>query len=103
MTPAATRPTRAILPRAPRLYERHAAAADRGGWSVERDVRWADVEDQLHRDRLLISIAYLVALTSTNHMMGILVGPAVIVYIAMTDPKLQDCFARALQWRVPSS
>ena len=23
-----------------RLYARHAAAADRGGWSVERDVRW---------------------------------------------------------------
>jgi hypothetical protein len=27
-----------------RLYERHAAAADRGGWSVERDVRWRDVD-----------------------------------------------------------
>ncbi len=51
-------------------------------------VRWADVQDQLQRDRLLIMIAYLVALTSTNHMMGILVGPAVIVYIAMTEPKL---------------
>lgn len=23
-----------------RLYARHAAAADRGGWSVERDIRW---------------------------------------------------------------
>jgi hypothetical protein len=44
MTPATTRPARALLPRAPRLYERHAAAADRGGWSVERDVRWADVD-----------------------------------------------------------
>lgn len=30
-----------------RLYERHAAAADRGSWSVERDVRW----DAIDRDR----------------------------------------------------
>jgi hypothetical protein len=28
----------------PRLYARLAAAADRGRWSVERDVRWADVD-----------------------------------------------------------
>ncbi len=27
-----------------RLYARHASAADRGGWSVERDVRWADID-----------------------------------------------------------
>ena len=27
-----------------RMYERHARAADRGGWSVERDVRWVDVD-----------------------------------------------------------
>ena len=44
MTSIATRTARAALPRAPRLYERHAAAADRGAWSVERDVRWADVD-----------------------------------------------------------
>jgi hypothetical protein len=38
------------LPTAMRLYERHAAAADRGRWSVERDVRWADVDaDAAHR------------------------------------------------------
>ncbi|MBW3554254.1 MAG: hypothetical protein KY466_12120 [Gemmatimonadetes bacterium] len=30
-----------------RLYERHAAAADRGGWSVERDVRWAEIDPTL--------------------------------------------------------
>jgi hypothetical protein len=35
---------RGMLPRVPRLYERHADAADRGGWSVQRDVRWADVD-----------------------------------------------------------
>ncbi|HUF28040.1 MAG TPA: hypothetical protein VMM18_13785 [Gemmatimonadaceae bacterium] len=34
---------------APRLYERHAAAADRGGWSVERDIRWGDVDRGLAR------------------------------------------------------
>jgi transmembrane protein TMEM260 (protein O-mannosyltransferase) len=50
-------------------------------------VRWADIEDQAHRDRLLIGIAYLLALTSTNHLMGILVGPAVAVYVLMTDWK----------------
>ena len=30
------------LPR--RLYERHASAADRGGWSVEHDVRWDAID-----------------------------------------------------------
>jgi hypothetical protein len=28
----------------PHLYARHASAADRGGWSVERDIRWADID-----------------------------------------------------------
>jgi rubrerythrin len=28
----------------PRLYARSAAAADRGGWSVERDIRWNNIE-----------------------------------------------------------
>ena len=32
------------LPPAQRLYERHAAAADRGAWSVERDVRWDEID-----------------------------------------------------------
>jgi len=33
---------------APRtLYARHAAAADRGGWSVERDVRWGAIDSAL--------------------------------------------------------
>jgi hypothetical protein len=26
------------------LYARHATAADRGNWSVERDIRWADID-----------------------------------------------------------
>jgi rubrerythrin len=32
-----------------RLYERHAAAADRGAWSVERDVAWNEIDvDRAH-------------------------------------------------------
>lgn len=27
-----------------RLYERHAAASDRGGWSVERDIAWTTID-----------------------------------------------------------
>lgn len=30
-----------------RLYVRHARAADRGGWSVERDVRWGEIDPAL--------------------------------------------------------
>ena len=41
MSPVALRGT---LPKVARLYERHADAADRGSWSVQRDVRWADVD-----------------------------------------------------------
>lgn len=33
-----------------RLYARHARAADSGGWSVERDVRWGDIDPALVRD-----------------------------------------------------
>src|SRR5262249_20137758 len=33
------------------LYVRHAAAADRGAWSVERDVRWDDIDADLARAR----------------------------------------------------
>jgi hypothetical protein len=33
--------------RAESMYERHAAAADKGGWSVERDIRWRDIDPAL--------------------------------------------------------
>jgi hypothetical protein len=33
-----------------RLYARHARAADTGGWSVEREVRWGAIEPALVRD-----------------------------------------------------
>jgi hypothetical protein len=48
-------------------------------------VHWGDDEPGSHRDRWLILIAYLLALTSTNHMMGVLAAPAVIVYVLWTD------------------
>jgi hypothetical protein len=44
-------------PREPRLYERHARAADRGAWSVERDVRWADVDAARARTDMDLLIA----------------------------------------------
>jgi hypothetical protein len=36
---------------AQRLYERHAAAADRGSWSVERDVDWGAIDPMRARSR----------------------------------------------------
>src|SRR6478736_9555521 len=33
-------------------------------------VRWADTTDSARRDRLMIAIAYVTALSSTNHLMG---------------------------------
>jgi transmembrane protein TMEM260 (protein O-mannosyltransferase) len=48
-------------------------------------VHWGDDEPGPHRDRWLILIAFLLALTSTNHMMGVLAAPAVIVYVLWTD------------------
>ena len=49
-------------------------------------LRWADQPAETRRDHLLLVIVYLIALSSTNHLMGILVAPAVLVYILMTDP-----------------
>ena len=48
-------------------------------------VHWGDDEPGPHRDRWLILIAYLLALTSTNHMMGVLAAPAVAIYVLWTD------------------
>src|ERR1044071_2283873 len=48
-------------------------------------VHWGDDEESAHRDRWLVLIAYLVALTSTNHMMGVLAAPALAVYVLWTD------------------
>jgi hypothetical protein len=48
-------------------------------------VRWADDEAGAHRDRWLVLIAYVLALTSTSHLMGFLALPALLVYILLTD------------------
>jgi hypothetical protein len=49
-------------------------------------VHWADDAPGQHRDRWLVLIAYVIALSSTNHMMGVLAGPAVAVYVVLTEP-----------------
>jgi 4-amino-4-deoxy-L-arabinose transferase-like glycosyltransferase len=48
-------------------------------------VHWADDEPGPHRDRWLILIGYLLTLSSTNHMMGVLAAPAVAIYVLWTD------------------
>src|SRR3954463_15372677 len=57
-------------------------------------VHWGDDRAGAHRDRWLLLVAYLLALTATNHLMGLLVIPAVLVYLFFTDP------AALLRWQV---
>jgi len=48
-------------------------------------VRWGDDDPGSHRDRWLVLIAYVLALSSTNHLMGVLAVPALVVYVLWTD------------------
>ncbi len=48
-------------------------------------LRWADEPAGERRDRWLIAAIYVMALSSTNHMMGILALPVLGVYVLMTD------------------
>jgi hypothetical protein len=48
-------------------------------------VRWGDDEPGTHRDRWLVLIGYVLALTSTNHLMGFLALPALGIYVLWTD------------------
>jgi hypothetical protein len=57
-------------------------------------VHWGDDKPGAHRDRWVILIAYVIALSSTNHLMAVLTAPAVAVYILMTDWQV------ILRWRV---
>src|SRR6266699_5419655 len=50
-------------------------------------VRWDDQPAGEAHDHYLLLIIYLLALTATNHMMGVLVGPVVIVLLF---PPLKD-------------
>ncbi len=51
-------------------------------------VRWGDQLSEDRRDHHLLLIVYLLGLTATNHLMGLLVAPAVAVYVLYTDPKV---------------
>jgi len=48
-------------------------------------VRWGDDDPGSHRDRWLVLIAYVLALSSTNHLMGLMAVPALVVYVLWTD------------------
>jgi hypothetical protein len=48
-------------------------------------VRWGDDAPGSHRDRWLVLIAYVLALTATNHLMGFLALPALGIYVLWTD------------------
>lgn len=48
-------------------------------------VHWGDDKPSAHRDRWLILIGYILTLSSTNHMMGVLAAPAVAIYVVWTD------------------
>ncbi|HEY6947587.1 MAG TPA: DUF2723 domain-containing protein, partial [Gemmatimonadales bacterium] len=48
-------------------------------------VHWGDEEPGAHRDRWLLLIAYVMALSSTNHLMAFLAVPALAVYVLWTD------------------
>src|SRR5213594_589035 len=52
-------------------------------------VRWADQTPppETRRDHWLVLIVYLLALTATNHLMGVLVAPAVLAYVLATDTR----------------
>src|SRR6266545_4395067 len=50
-------------------------------------LRWADQPAESRNDNLLVLIVYLLALTATNQLMGLLVAPAVLVYVLLTDPR----------------
>jgi transmembrane protein TMEM260 (protein O-mannosyltransferase) len=63
-------------------------------------VRWDDQEPGEAHDHHLLLIMYLLALTSTNHMMGVLVGPVVAVLLfppLMTRRATNDA-GRAMEW-----
>ncbi|MGH7592744.1 MAG: glycosyltransferase family 117 protein, partial [Gemmatimonadales bacterium] len=48
-------------------------------------VRWADEPAGARRDRWLIAAIYIIALSSTNHMMGVLGAPVLLTYVVFTD------------------
>jgi transmembrane protein TMEM260 (protein O-mannosyltransferase) len=51
-------------------------------------LRWSDQPAGARRDNYLVLIVYVLALTATNHLMGVLVAPAVLAYVLWTDPRV---------------
>ena len=63
-------------------------------------VRWDDQPPGEAHDHHLLLIVYLLALTSTNHMMGVLVGPVVVVLLfpPLKSRQPADEAARQVEW-----
>ncbi|HET7296112.1 MAG TPA: DUF2723 domain-containing protein [Gemmatimonadales bacterium] len=63
-------------------------------------VRWDDQPAGEAHDHHLLLIVYLLALTSTNHMMGVLVGPVVTVLLfpLLKTDRPVDPAARDVEW-----
>ena len=63
-------------------------------------VRWDDQPAGEAHDHHLLLIVYLLALTSTNHMMGVLVGPVVVILLLPPLKTLRPVSdaARAVEW-----
>jgi hypothetical protein len=58
-------------------------------------VRRADLPDEGRRLHWLLLIAYLLALSATNHLMGLLVAPVVLAYLVVDEPRV---FTRWKVW-----
>src|SRR5881398_992614 len=63
-------------------------------------VRWDDQPAGEGHDHHLLMIVFLLALTSTNHMMGVLVGPVVMVllYQPFKNERPADDAVRRVEW-----
>lgn len=48
-------------------------------------IRWADQGPEARRDNLIVLVVYLLILTTANHQMGLLAGPAVLALVLVTD------------------
>src|SRR5437016_1715398 len=63
-------------------------------------LRWDDQHPGTAHDHYLLLIVYLLALTSTNHMMGVLVGPvvAVLLFPPLKDGSTTSGEERRVEW-----
>ncbi len=63
-------------------------------------VRWDDQPPGEAHDHHLLLIVYLLALTATNHMMGVLVGPVVLILLfpPLKAQRPPDLASRRVEW-----